>query len=159
MNNVKTIKASGNCFIIPNKAVRVDDPCWIRPDESKATIQRIFELNNMEFDPDCKMVEVWVTSSDLNTDNLSCHAGEIIEETDGKKYIIGADIYYIPSTFLERRKEGSVIKFFIDGWMREDNSTEAEDIILELDLKLDQLNSRYCRCGEFQNAFKLVTAE
>lgn len=157
MNNVKTIKATGNCFIIPNKAVRADDPCWIRPDESRATIQHIFELNNMEFDPDCKMVEVWVTSEDLHTDNLSCHAGEI-ELPDGKSYIIGGDIYYIPSTFLERRKEGSVIKFFIDGWMRA-GSEDGEDIILELDLKLDQLNSRYCRCGEFQNAFKLVTAE
>lgn len=155
-NKIEKISVSAFCFIIPNRASGLDEDGWIDQEDMKKFIKRAFEINNTEIDPKCKLVEVWIHSTDLNTDNLDCHGGCITLD-DGRLVRIYADARYIPSTFLERRKEGAKIKYNIDAWIQISDE-ESRDVILELDLQLCQLESRYRHCGPFEDAYRRVTS-
>lgn len=155
------IKANAKAFIIPNHAGLVST--FITPDNILEGAIKFCELNGTVFNPDVdQIVQLWIHSDDLSTENLADHGGKYIAES-GTEYSIGISSSgrHIPSNILCGHVEGDVITVKIPCWARcidDVHGKNSFDIVIELSLTLQQRGYRYGSFGNFEEVLQKVMA-
>lgn len=119
-NRTISIAASGEIFITPNGIVNLDDPFYtdIHPIK-KYQPERLKMFQVDPSDPDCnKLVDTWITSSELHTENLSAHNFSIHDPDDDPNkrtmYQLKFRDDLVPLTLLRDCKEGEHVVLHFD---------------------------------------------
>ena len=160
LKNIGTIKANAEIFIIPNSAAKISGYFEIFREKYRNLANKICKDNNLEFNENKDyMVETWICSDDLRTENLADHGCKIM--VDGKKYYLenGAIKRDIPSTVLYNLKEGESITLIFNDIKIVDYDSDDYDeylINLELNITASQTKYRYARFGKFEDVLKYV---
>lgn len=156
-NSIKTVKANASAFIIPNSACVVSK--FLNPERMIVEAKSICEANGMQFNESDKMIQVWIHSEDLSTENLQCHGGTFKE--GGIRFHIDCSYTYIPESFFRGHKEMDVISLKIPCMTAilntEDDNWESIHMILDLNLTLQQQGYRYSNHGNFEDTLLKVT--
>lgn len=146
IKDMETIKATGEVFIIPNRAAIKDEfiNAVIPSDVEDMLVSNDVTEDNPMF------IECWIVSEELNTENLRDHGGKLY---DGNRIMIHTK--YIPATLFSGKKEGDVVtvKFFATKY----SETLETIVLLEMELTLSQLKYRYKQHGKFEECFEKVT--
>lgn len=150
---MREIKATGKVFVVPNHASKVSERLRVE-DHYKM----MAEYNDLDQEADEHLVETWIVSDDLGTENLGDHGFRIV---DGDKELFGNcyKIGLIPYSLLKEKKEGDKIELkyvahVLDISNRE--NPQDEDALLNLTLELDQTDYRYKGFGRFEDVLERV---
>ena len=146
------VKASGKVFIIPNSAPLASE-LMVKPKEAYEDAKKMLAASGIEqrYKDDAILVEVWIVSEDLNTENLNCHNGRYVGE-DGKRHIIDGVGPYIPYEIFEGKREGDVVDVVYPSTM-----SRMDGVELNLQLTLAQKEYRYRNFGDFEDVLRKVT--
>lgn len=91
------------------------------------------------------MVETWIKSDDLKTENMADHGFEV--ETDGERRFFSIPYRHLPVKLFSSAKEGDTVHVTIPIVNRE---TKYVDVLLHLALHIRQLQYRYSNFGPFE---------
>lgn len=155
---VKTIFSKASIFIIPNHATIPEDsyPGSVRMIREQIEIA---ELNGIEYNRDeDQLVQFWIHADDvIKSENLNCHGAVIY--IDDERYRIDCRCELITDRIFREYIEGDVINLKLPAYLSKSGSNvdEAEKIILNLELTLDQLHYRYRSFGPFEEVLRTVT--
>lgn len=147
-NMKKTINTEA--FIIPNHS-----PSYLSTSVLDR-LQKIVKNNNLKIYNDIPVIQIWMVSEEVGSDNISDHGFCF---TDGeKKYRVlpGAISEFIPAEIFIGKKEGESVTINFN-----DIKAYSEDEEVRLDLvfnvKLNQRAYRYRNFGTFEEVFEHVT--
>lgn len=143
------LEVNGDVFIIPNGMGTVNDFISGKEFHRRVLDAIQFASNGTHIDDKSLLVETWIVSKELGTDNLSDHGGKYIGE-DGEIHGTGHLDRYIPFDLLNGHKEGDVVDITIPRGTYDFN--EGFDIVLHL--RLAQKEYRYSRFGSFEDVLK-----
>ncbi len=158
--SIGTIKANAEIFIIPNSAAKISSYFEVFQNKYRDLAIKLCNDNDVEFNEETDyMVETWICSDELRTENLQNHG--CIIRIDGKKYYLdgGRIKRDIPSTILKNLKEGESIVIKFNDIQIEDYDSDDErkyNINLELNITAAQTKYRYKRFGNFEDTLKYV---
>lgn len=143
-----SIAATGDIFIIPNHALKVSELA-----SYKTQIYDTASLNGIVLTDDNLMVQVWISSKDLHSDNCIDH-GFVADGPTGS-YRVNASVTspvmsYLPAKMLANIKEGDT--FQVKFGFVEDGSC----ITVTMELTAAQTKYHYRGFGNFEDALAHV---
>lgn len=142
------LEANAEMFIIPNSPGRIYEFIEsFQPGIQKFASELLENAGMKPADENTLLVQVWITSDDLETDNLRSHSGKFITER-GDKQIISIPDGNCPAELLEGKKEGDVVDLIF----------HMDDIKVILHTTLNQTSYRYKNYGRFEECFNKVAA-
>ena len=156
-NKVKSVNVvKGDIFIIPNIAGKFEDFC-----SSDWVAERLVRLVGIKPQGDDKMVEVWITSPEI--DNWQCNfagfqrmIGLIKDEAEEELWekekgcearLLGYFPRYIPASVFAGKKEGDEINF------------HCPEYDVDIILTCRQSGYRYASFGNFEDVLRNVLRE
>ena len=148
VDGVKEVCATGDIFIIPNSIVTCESFFPYAQPKVKEWLNGLYTMNNiMDTDGIEKemMVETWIKSDDLKTENMADHGFEV--EIDGERRFFSIPYRHLPVKLFSSAKEGDTVHVTIPIVNRE---TKYVDILLHLTLHIRQLQYRYSNFGPFE---------
>lgn len=152
-NGKMVVNADADIFIIPNKGCKLDDYFESFREDLKKYYEDLCEANNTMFFENDKLVQVWITSKDLETDNLFCHAAWI------DNYVIRLDHHEDVPMKLIHIKEGESTTLVFNGCATNLNdNTDKKEVKLVLNVTANQLGYRYRNSGKFEDIMAKVCA-
>lgn len=148
------VTADAEIFIIPNRAGKIQDFLEFSRKRILDKAVELCEDNGHKFDQENDyMVEVWMHSNDLNSDNMNCHGSYFTFE--GKEYAIGSLPSYIPKQLISiKEKESTTLRY--NNLKCRDYDGNKGEVDLVLNLRANQLDYRYCRFGAFEEVLEYV---
>lgn len=155
---LKTIFSKASIFIIPNHATLPEESY---PGSARLIREQteIAELNDIEYNWDeDQLVQFWIYADDvIRSENLNCHGAVIY--IDDERYRIDCRCTHLTERIFREHIEGDVVNLKLPAYLSKSRSSvdEAEKIILDLELTLDQLRYRYRSFGPFEEVLKRVT--
>lgn len=155
VNGTQTLEATAELFIVPNALYSISDTSdYDTFAEKKLKLMNsISEASGLEAEDDPLMMQVWIVSEDLHTENLVDHYGYYFD-SNGVKQPIGNLPAQLPSQLFAGKKEGDIVTIVYPKGSTWYN--EAFDIRLEVTCK--QLGYRYERFGSFEQVLKQLLA-
>lgn len=164
-NGKLRIEAEADMFVVPNRAGTADGFMESIRENRIEEAKRFCKNNNAEFDPTKdKFIQVWISSEDLNRDNLSSH-GFGIHYKNERLYCLNGSKYfmYIPETMLKDLKEGETKTILYKNIELENGNVDLEDANenkikadLVLNVTAKQRSYRYKNFGNFEDAVSFV---
>lgn len=158
------IEANADVFVVPNRACLGEQfSDFIKNDRIEGG-RRFCKNNNLDFDPDKdKFIQVWITSEDLNQDNLGSH-GFMIKNNNERLFCSSMYFEYIPENLIRDMKEGdekTLLYKNIELETRKHSCLHEKNpkifkADLVLTLKANQRNYRYRDFGNFEDAMKSI---
>lgn len=139
------LEANAEMFIIPNPPTRIHEFLVSNDTIQDFATDLLKNAGMKPADQNTIMVEVWICSDDLGTENLRCHGGSYINE-DGAEERINIPDGNCPADLLLGKKEGDVV----------DLTFHMDDIKVILHTKLNQTGYRYKNHGRFEDCFVKV---
>ena len=140
----------GNIFIIPNSACTKND---FLLDSYKGKAQELLIANGIQND-DEKLVQIWFFTPGNDESNWVDHNIDGYEELEYWKPAIG----YLPVSLFEDKDDGDVVTVNLPIEKYDYNEKITMNTTIKVQLKLDQLGTRYKRFGSFAEVLKRVTA-
>lgn len=148
------ITADAEIFIIPNRAARINDFLEFSRERILTKAEKLSQDNGKIFDRENDyMVEVWMHSKDLESDNMNSHGSFFNYE--GKEYVIGSLSTYIPRPLIEMKEKEITTLRYNDLKCRDDDGNKF-DVDLVLNMRANQLDYRYGRSGSFEEVLEHV---
>lgn len=150
------INANAEMFIIPNSAGRVTE--FISKERAIREAQSICSSVGKDFDENDPLVQVWICSDDLDTENLCRHGATV--EIEGEDYFLEYPEIseYIPLSIIKDLKEGETATFGYTNIATINNNDKNIKVDLMLNVKANQLDYRYSRFGTFESVLSKVCA-
>jgi hypothetical protein len=150
------IEAKGDVFIIPNHGGTLESMFITKSEERNKNIELMCQVNNIVFNEfETELVHVWITSKDLNTNNLCDHG--FIRTIAGKECRLGLDFDIFPAELFSDKHEGDIIEVYLPctGYMKDDIDTEIS-VPVKMQLRLAQTEHRYSNFGKFEDVLTNV---
>lgn len=156
------VAATGEAFIVPNRASKIDFQWCYRPEmyinasmdngltEEQAKEEKYFEL--------------WLLSKDLHTENL-CDHGFRFTTPDGVKHYGSGCRGFFPVSLFAGKKEGDTVDLILTGqsWCKNPSPENEDDIVkeneeveLRLKVTLSQSKYRYRSFGTFEQVLERI---
>lgn len=155
----KVVKCNVSAFIVPNRA-SLASSYLIRPEERVKAFEDLANDNSMLYNSEKDhLVQLWLHSKDLNTENLVDHGGSV-EDENGTKYRINlpSKFGFLPESFFDGKVEGDSIHIKTPATAHVPGESKEIDIVLDMNLTLKQQGYRYSRFGNFEEVLKEVCA-
>lgn len=155
----KIITINAEVFIIPNHGILIKK--YIESFDSgnrRKLNDQIAELNNITIDPNKDhIIQLWFISNDLETENLERHGAIFIDNDANVKYIKCKCEYLVDSIFKDH-VEGDIINIKLPAIITSNkyDPEKSEEVILDMNVKLNQLSYRYKNFGPFEEVLKYV---
>ena len=168
-NNVATIKAEGDLFIIPN-GIRTLEDINI---STRHDIKKVCEMNGIKIPEDesqMNLIELWAVSEDLDCDNLADHSiylddidgfssinKELIDKSTIRILYPGRSIHFIPVDIFKDKKEGDAVNIKFPYTIEKSELDDIKendllkDFIFDMDFTLCQRKYRYNSFGDFED--------
>lgn len=154
-NGKLLVESEASMFIIPNRAGHISD--FIITDSIKRDTEKYCEDNDIDFDYEKDwLVQVWMHSDDLGTDNFFRH-GCIVDYEDEEFDPNAGDAENIPRQLIDVKEGEHFTLNFKDAIMS--TSDRQFKVDLKLDVTAQQHGYRYERFGNFEEALNRVCVE
>lgn len=186
-NGKKTLEFSADVFIVPNSPSKLSEVADFQRDDwnkladsilnATAEYQIAKDSIRFRFTEDhsgrsnCKMkdddlfLQVWISSKDLHTENLSDHGADVFD-TDGREVHFwpcgNRPLSELPAKLFIGKKEGDIVDVVVPDYQLQhfipkdsDEQPVIADVIMHL--RLAQQEYRYRRFGTFDSLFKQLT--
>ena len=149
---------------VSNRSEKISEISEIFQDITKEETKAILDANGLEMDEDERLIQVWMTSEDLHSENLCDHGFHI--EVGGRKWTAfpGAIPTMLPAKFFQGHKEGEIIKIKFPKTVLETNADWGDEDSFEIEsslilrLELAQTRFRYRSFGTFEECLRRVGA-
>lgn len=149
------VPAKVEVFVVPNRAAMVGEFLDCQQEGISNLMSTICDMKGMTFDPENdRMAELWfVSEKDLESENLRSHGLNI--NIDGNWYSSFLPCSYLPVKLFEGHKEGDSMQLYYPVTVKDCDGNEIS-VLINMDLKLTQLTSRYYHRGNFEDALEYV---
>lgn len=144
-------------FIIPNRYSPISSQSSNSAKRIINGFMKLAELNNEEYNPDARIIQVWYTNEDC--ENGVCHHPYVEDENGQRYYISFLTSEYLPSTVICGMKENEPVQMKIPVRLyqdRLDKNKGSFDAIMNCTLTPAQLKYRYGDCGKFEDVAKAL---
>lgn len=148
-NGKYVVTANADVFIVPNRFYYLNPD--LKSDIRRA--KRTCDSLNEKFYKTDLIGQFWLTSEDLNSDNIACHGFRLEQH----KYVTGGEISeYFPVKIFEDLKENESKEIIMNIFAKDSDSDEDNEIPVELHLNVTakQTKYRYRSYGNFEDTFK-----
>lgn len=152
MTELRTIKATGDVFIIPNSASKVSGYAY---SETRDRLKDVAVRNGLDANEDFKASEIWIVGTgDLDTENFVDHGAVIGDEWVRVKSGL------IPCSLIRDVKEGESFTVRLPAYAAKRKGTldDREEVIVEMTLTARQKAYRYRNFGTFEECAKRTGA-
>ena len=139
-------EVKGDIFIIPNSICEISDHFL---SSFREECKLISNINNIS-EEDPKMVEVWITSDKLFSDNLADH-GFIYNDEPYSAYCSK-----FPVEVFKNKSEGDCVELLIP--VKPRNFDTEQQLVIKIKLKLNQSEYRYRSFGKFEEVLNDLLA-
>lgn len=166
VDGVETISVSDvEMFIIPNHASKYGSEYLLS--SCKEDMNKLASLNGIELTEDSMLVQVWMTSDQLASDNLGSHGFRFINKNGElclcKSY--SKSLNMIPADLLKDLKEGDSVDILLPVYCESiesiyDDSKNKDGMyqaVLNAHITAAQKKYRYRRFGNFEDVLIHVT--